>query len=94
MKKRNSKDRIFACVFPTGISYSDTWVEVRGDYKKLAHLFFDTLELEVEKDCPEELRPQIIESAARIQAQVGQPFNTSTSGQPITLGYKLKGTSE
>lgn len=83
------RNRIFACVFPTGISYADRTREERGDYKKLAHLFFSDLRLDVASDCPADLREWIETDAATIQAKRGERYQVSTSGQYVTLGYDL-----
>ena len=78
--------RVFCCVMPTGISWSDRKRLVDGDYKRLAFLSFNTLELKVEPDCPMQLQPVIYAGAAGIQAQRGQPFQVSASGQTVILG--------
>jgi hypothetical protein len=80
--------RIFACVFATGISYADLHRQRGGDYARLAFLYFSTLKLEIQPDCPKELRQWITEDAARIQALKGQPFQVSTCGQTVLLGSK------
>lgn len=89
--KNIDTDRIFVGVYPTGISYADRKREKHGDWAKLAHLFFDTLELKIEKDCPAAFAEWIKQDAAKIQARKGEEYETSWSGQTITLGYKLKG---
>lgn len=84
------ENRIFSCVFPTGISYADRTVEDRRtrDYKRLAFLPFATLELEVEKECPPDLLTEIREDAAKIQARRGQPFQVSSCNQTVILGKR------
>lgn len=62
-----------------------------GDYKRLAFLSYGSFELELSKDCPEELKAEIIADAALIQARRGEVFQISTSGQTITLGHSPKG---
>ena len=86
LHKLNVKDRIFSGIYPTGVSYADRWKEKDGDYKRLAFLSFSSLELKIETDCPQDLRAQIKEDAAKIQAQRGQQFRISQAGQTITLG--------
>lgn len=81
-------ERIFAGIYPEGIVYADRHRERGGDYARLAFLSFGTLKLEIEKDCPEELRPRIVADAERIQARKGERFQISTSGQTITLGFR------
>jgi hypothetical protein len=78
--------RIFACVFPTGISYADRLREEHGDYARLAFLSYATLQLEFSKTCPAQLKEEITESAAKIQAQRGSDYQVSTSGQTVRLG--------
>jgi hypothetical protein len=80
--------RIFSGVFPCGIGYADRKVEVHGDYKKLAFLTFSTLELEFYGRVPEEFKADIIAHAAKIQAQAGQNYQVSTSGQYVQLGIE------
>lgn len=82
--------RIFACCLGEGISYSDRQREKYGDYMALAFLPFSTLELEVYKECPAFLRPEIEEDAASIQKRKGEEYQVSTSGQTVTLGWGLK----
>jgi hypothetical protein len=78
--------RIFAGVFPTGISYADRLREEHGDYARLAFLPFDTLQLEFSKTCPTQLKAEITEDAAKIQAQRGREYQVSASGQTVRLG--------
>jgi hypothetical protein len=78
--------RIFAGVYPAGIVYADRHREEHGDYARLAFLSYATLELEVEKSCPAQLRAEITEDAARIQARRGQQYQVSASGQTVLLG--------
>ena len=58
-------DPLFIGIFPGGISYADRTVERDGDYKRLAFLPYDTLALQVQKDCPPELRHRIVEMRRR-----------------------------
>ena len=80
------KNRLFAGVYPCGIVYADRAREVAGDYARAAFLDYKTLELQFEPTCPRELRAQIAEDAATIQARRGKSFQISTSGQTIILG--------
>jgi hypothetical protein len=84
----NLDERLFAGIYPEGIVYADRQRERSGDYARLAFLSFGTLTLEIERDCPEELRQRIVADAGRIQARKGEPFQISTSGQAITLGFR------
>jgi hypothetical protein len=77
-------DRIFIGKYPAGLVYSDRKRERAGDYAKLAFLPYSTLKLEVEKDCPTDLRAQIEQHAA--QYKPGQVLQVSTAGQTVTLG--------
>jgi hypothetical protein len=49
-------DRLFIGNYPCGIVYADRHNEEHGDYKRLAFLPYDGMELEFAKDCPEELK--------------------------------------
>ena len=82
-------DRLFAGRYPCGIVYADRSHEVGGDYKRLAFLPYRTLVLEVEADCPEDLRHHIVLDAERYQAMLGEPLQISTCGQTVTLGSAL-----
>lgn len=82
----DGNDRLFSGVYPTGIVYADRAREVGGDYARLAYLNFATLKLEVEANCPADLRQRIELDAAVIQAKRGQQFQTSTAGQAVLLG--------
>ncbi len=77
--------RIFAACFPAGIVYADTKRERHGDYVRLAFLSYATLKLDIEPDCPKELRQHIIDDAAKIQARKGEQFQTA-GNQYVTLG--------
>jgi hypothetical protein len=81
--------RLFAGCYPCEIVYADRAREVGGDYKRLAFLSYRTLVLEVEDECPEDLRRHIVQDAARYQAMPGEPLQISTCGQTITLGSAL-----
>jgi hypothetical protein len=80
-------DRVFVGVYPAGLVYSDRKREKHSDYAKLAFLPYSTLKLEVEKDCPKDLRAQIERHAA--QYKPGQVLQVSTAGQTVTLGSAL-----
>jgi hypothetical protein len=82
-------ERVFVCVFPTGISYADRQREKHSDYAPLAFLFFDTLELKWEPDCPKHLCPGIEADAAAIQARKGEHYEISAAGQTVLLGRLL-----
>lgn len=81
--------RIFSGVWPTGIGYSDRKHEEHGDYKKLAHLSFETLEITWYTKDPE-LVKWIQDDAGKIQARKGEQYQVSQCAQYITLGYGLK----
>lgn len=82
-------DRIFAGIFPGGISYADRKREVNGDYKRLAFLPYDTLELEIAKDCPKALAAEIRQDAAQYKA--GDELSLSSSQNlTVVLGRNIK----
>jgi hypothetical protein len=85
----NMNGRIFVGVYPCGIVYADREREEHGDYKRLAFLPYESLELDVRPDCPKDLLEWIALSAESYQKRRGQPFQTSTSGQTVTLGGRL-----
>ncbi len=80
------RDRLFIGIFPCGIAYADRHRERGGDFARLAFLPYDTLQLEVEQDCPTDLRKLIEADAASIQSRRGELFQVSASGQTVTLG--------
>ena len=82
-------ERLFPAVFPTGIFYADRAREEHGDYKRLGDVSFSRLELTIDPKCPQGLRRLIEADAERLQAMRGQPYQASTAGQTITLGYAL-----
>jgi hypothetical protein len=84
--------RIFCGVFPTGIVYADREREdADRDYAQLAFLPFDTLALKIAADCPPDLRAEIGRDAARIQARMGQPYQTSEAlTQTVILGERAQ----
>lgn len=81
-------DRLFIGVFPGGIAYADRHRERNCDYARLAFLPYDTLQLEVEPDCPADLRTPIEDHAATVQARRGQEFRISAAGQTVWLGRR------
>ena len=83
-------NRIFACVMPTGLWWSDKAREEHGDYARLAVLNFSNLELEIFPGCPKDFAEHIRVSARDLQAKRGESFQISASGQTITLGYALE----
>jgi hypothetical protein len=64
---------LFIGLFPGGVSYANRNVEEDGDYKRLAFLPYDTLALEVQKDCPPELRDRIVEDAKTAASRFESP---------------------
>lgn len=87
---QEEKDRLFVGIHHTGIVYADKEVEQDGDYKKLAFLSFDTLELQLEEDCPENLQKEIEKDVCYLQREKGKEFPISGSGQTVTLGFALQ----
>lgn len=81
-----NNQRIFIGCYPEGIVYADRTAEIDGDYARLAFLSYSTLELEFSPACPLQLKQEIRDSAARIQAQRDQPFRISSCGQTVVLG--------
>lgn len=82
--------RLFIGIFPTGIVYADRARERHGDYARVARLDFATLTLDVEKDCPAELREPIEVDAAATRARRGQSFAIDGCGHTVTLGFGLE----
>lgn len=81
-------DRLFIGIFPGGIVYADSLQEQDGDYKRVAFLPYDSLELQLAEDCPAILRDKIIRDAARIQALCGEDFRISSCNQTVRLGRR------
>lgn len=82
------KSRLFAGVFPAGISWADKAHEENGDYKRVAFLSYETLKLDVHNP-RSPLLPMVREEAAKIQARRGEHFQVSTCGQTVLLGGPL-----
>ncbi len=78
--------RVFIGFMPAAISYGDRAREEYGDYKKLASLLYDTLELIIYADCPKHLEEFIRKDAGKYKK--GQELIVSASGQKIMLGMK------
>jgi len=83
MEKAN---RIFVGIYPTGVVYSDRQAEQYGDYKRLAFLPYNNLTLELQSDCPFELKDIIIKNAKLIQDERGKKFMVSACQQYVILG--------
>ncbi len=81
-----ANQRIFIGCYPEGIVYADRTVEEHGDYARLAFLPYDTLELEFSPTCPLQLKQEIRDSAAHLQAHRGEPYSISSCGQTVILG--------
>ena len=95
-RKSVSASDLFMGIYPTGISYADRSRERDGDYLKLAHLPYSTLELkwyEPEAKVPPALRAAILADARRMIAQRGKEFKVSTAGQTVLLGGGKKAHS-
>lgn len=75
-----ASERLFIGVYPTGISYADRSQEEHGDYKSVAFLPYDTLELEV-RDPDSPLLAEVRADAAKLKARKGELFAVSTTGQ-------------
>lgn len=82
--------RLFVCSFPTGISYADRSRERDGDYVRVAFLPYGTLVLEVERDCPADLRERIERDARRMEMLRGHDWPVSSCGQTVRLGGAVR----
>lgn len=82
-------DRLFIGVYPCGLVYADRHREKCGDYVRLGFLSYRTLVLDLEPDCPPDLRIEIEYDTAKLQARKGEHFEVSTSGQTVLLGESL-----
>jgi len=78
--------RLFAGVYPGGIVFADRWIDADGDYKRVAFLPYETLEIKWAADAPKELKPLVMDHAAELQAKRGEQYRISTCGQTVTLG--------
>ena len=78
------EDRLFICVMPCGISYSDRGREEHGDYKKVAFLPW-SLVFEV-RDPHSPLLKEARADAAKLQARRGERFTVSACGHTVVLG--------
>lgn len=83
---RPETPRIFCGIFPAGLLWADRERIHQGDYKRLAFLPYRTLLLDIERDCPTELREIIESEAADIIDRRGEAFQVSTAGQTVLLG--------
>lgn len=66
-EKEEISKRLFIGIFPGGITYADRETEENGDYKKVAFLPYDSLELKF-YNCPENLIDIIKGDAAQYHA--------------------------
>lgn len=83
---RADKADLFIGVYPGGIVYADPNRERHGDYVRLAFLPYDTLVLQIERDCPAFFQSAIEAAAALIIAKRGQQFSIDHSGHTVRLG--------
>jgi hypothetical protein len=78
--------RLFIGLFPAGIAYADRTQVLDRDYRRLAFLSYQTLELEwCADDIPADLAAFITADAQTIQARRGELFHV-TVGQTVLLG--------
>jgi hypothetical protein len=85
----SSAKHLFVGIMPGGISYADKRSEEDGDYKKVAFLPYDTLDLRV-YDSKNSLLPIVKSHAKTIIDQRGKTFEISAAGQTVTLGRKSR----
>lgn len=85
-KFRTPREKLFCGVFPTGFVWADRSNTVHGDYKRLAYMNFESLKLDLEKDCPADLQELIVKDAAEIQARRGELYKTDECGHAVLLG--------
>ena len=77
-------------ITPTGITFADRTREENGDYKKVAHLFFDDLTIQFyDAEAPTDLLNDIINNATTYQMRAGEQQHISATGQFITLGHAM-----
>lgn len=88
LREKASNQRLFVGMGATGITFADRNTQEHGDYKRCAHLPYDTLELDLRSDCPKALVDEIIAQAAIYHSMAGQQIEVSSSGQKVTLGRK------
>jgi hypothetical protein len=84
-KKQSNEATLFIGIHSTCVCYCDKSKEEDGDFKTIARLFFDALELKIYEP-QSTLLPKIREHAAEIQARKGQEFQVSGCGQTVILG--------
>lgn len=80
----NQEERLFIGIFPGGIVYADRKTEVHGDYKRLAFLSHETLQLKLESDCPLDLADQIANDVETVRKK--KQVKTDACGSFVTLG--------
>lgn len=79
--------RLFIGVYPCGIAYSDRETIQDGDYKRVAFLDYDTLELEV-RDDRSPLLDEVRSHAATVRLQKGERFSIDACGHSVVLGAR------
>lgn len=81
---------LFCGIYPEGLVYADKTKEVAGDYKPIAFISFGTLELTWRVKNPGRFREEIEAKHADMMSKRGQDYQVSTSGQVVTLGWRLE----
>lgn len=81
-----SEERLFIGKFPCGFVYADRHVEIYNDFKRLAFLSYNILELVIVPDCPADLKKEIEAHAKSIKDRKGELLQVTTSGQTVRLG--------
>lgn len=78
-------DRLFVGCYPTGFVYADKSRERNGDYWRLGYQSYRTLCLELDADCPAEMRPLVEAHAAQMQARRGEQYRIA-GNMTVVLG--------
>lgn len=77
-------DRLFIGNMPCGIVYADRKVEEHGDFRRLAFISYDTLELDMEDKVPADCKAFIEQQHEKYLACTGQVYQVAN--QTMILG--------
>jgi hypothetical protein len=86
MKTTEKPEHLFIGHGATGIIYADKTQEENRDYKTVALLFYDTLQLKFYPSCRLRDRFWILRHAATMEARKGEDMPITGSGQTVRLG--------
>lgn len=86
-----AKNRLFVANYPTGLVYTDSWVDVSSDYKGLGYLNYEGLYFDWYQGAataPKELLAEVVADVERMRAKIGEEYAVG-GNMSVVLGGRL-----